>query len=165
MVTPEMSDLPVHRTSASTDTVWSDDAFRVPNSMMRQVIAHLESALPHEGCGLLAVPAGVDWPGEAVKFYPGTNADRSSTRFTMDPAEVLAAFKEMRFSDWELGAIVHSHPASPPIPSPTDLREAYYPDALMLIVSFAGPIPEARAWRISGDPGDRQFAECPLSIE
>ena len=157
-----MSDLPVHRTSASTDAVGLGGAFRVPESMMRQVIAHLESALPHEGCGLLAVPAGADWPGEAVTFYPGTNADRSSTRFTMDPAEVLAAFKDMRANDWELGAIVHSHPASPPIPSPTDLREAYDPDALMLIVSFAGPIPEARAWRISGKAEYRHVFECKL---
>ena len=33
-------------------------------------------------------------------------------------------------------AIFHSHVASPPNPSPTDRREAHYPDAVYLIVSL-----------------------------
>ena len=159
MVTPAMPELP------KLPERGGEAAFRVPASMMRQVIDHLASALPHEGCGLLAIPDTAERPGRAVRFYPGTNADRSSSRFTMEPAEVLAAFKAMRAEGWELGAIVHSHPASEPSPSPTDLREAYYPDAIMLIVSFASPVPEARAWRLCGEVEDRQFVECELVIE
>jgi len=54
-------------------------------------------------------------------------------------------------------AIVHSHVASPAIPSPTDLGLAFWPDALYLLVSLApdepereGVEPDIRAWRIVG---------------
>jgi proteasome lid subunit RPN8/RPN11 len=54
-------------------------------------------------------------------------------------------------------AIVHSHVASPARPSPTDLRESHYPEALYLLVSLdpaeADPATGAeslRAWRIVG---------------
>ena len=139
-------------------------ALHVPLLMMRHLIDHLATVLPHEGCGLLAVSPDRNCAGQAVKFYPGTNADRSPARFTMEPAEVLAAFKEMRSKDWELGAVVHSHPVSEARPSPTDLKEAFYPEALMLIVSFAGPAPEARVWSVAGEGSEKQVAECALII-
>lgn len=164
MVTPENFNLPESDTDAAPE-MGRCAALRVPFPMMRQVIDHLSSALPYEGCGLLAVPAERERANEAVKFYPGTNADRSPARYTMDPAEVLAAFKDMRANGWELGAIVHSHPVSEPSPSPTDLREAYYPDALMLIVSFAGTTPEARVWLVSGRNGDQRVVECTLVLD
>jgi len=165
MLTPETFELPGPDEEESAGAVGGAAVFRVPVAMMRQVIDHLASALPSEGCGLLAVLDGGNCAGEAVKFYPGTNADRSSIRYTMDPAEVLAAFKEMRANGQSLGAIVHSHPVSDAIPSPTDLREAFYPHALMLIVSFAGTSPAVRAWRVSGEEGDQQVIECLLVID
>jgi proteasome lid subunit RPN8/RPN11 len=97
---------------------------------------------------LATVDQGAAW--RAVRFYPGRNADASRTRYTMDPADVLAALVDIERHGWRFGAIVHSHPTSPPSPSPTDLREAFYPDALMVIVSLRGPTPEARAWWVGG---------------
>ena len=73
---------------------------------------------------------------------------------------MVAAFKEMRASGWGLQRAVRpaSHPASEASPSPTDLREAYYPDAIMLIVSFAGTAPGRRAvWRLCGVLQERRF--------
>ena len=86
------------------------------------------------------------------RFYPGTNLDRSPTRYTMDPAEVIAALRDIEARGWRLGAIVHSHPASAAVPSATDLREAHYPEALMVIVSLASGTPEFRAWGIGSRP-------------
>ena len=115
------------------------------------ILAHLRTALPQEGCGLLAVRLGGDGAAVATRFYPGTNLDASPTRYTMDPGEVLAAHRDIEANEWTLGAIVHSHPATPPTPSPTDLREAFYPEALMVIVSFAAGLPTMRAWRLAAD--------------
>lgn len=162
---PGMDAMPEPGSNAARDSAPSGTALRVPLQMMRQVIGHLASALPLEGCGLLAIASSGDHEHKAVKFYPGTNVDQSSTRYTMDPVEVLAAFKEMRANDWELGAIVHSHPHSEANPSPTDLREAYYPDALMLIVSFAGAAPKVRAWNVAGVDGERHVVEREVVVE
>jgi len=123
----------------------------VPAHVWRDLIDHLTAAAPLEGVGLLG---GRD-DGSAVRadaFYPGTNVDASPTRYTMEPAEVLAAFRAMEAIGGRLVAIVHSHPATPPVPSATDLAEAYYPDAFLVIVSLAGAEPSARCWRLPQDP-------------
>ena len=141
------------------------------------------AAAPLEGVGLLAVVDEGD-ATRAVRFYPGTNVDRSPTRYTMDPAEVLAAFRDIDANGWRLGAIVHSHPATPPLPSPTDLREAFYPEALLVIVGLAGHAtprrhpapctrpPAARAWRLGPRPepapaeaGAVTAVEVPLVVD
>ncbi|MBX6343234.1 MAG: M67 family metallopeptidase, partial [Thermomicrobiaceae bacterium] len=104
---------------------------QIPADLYAAMIAHVRAALPCEGCGLLAVD------GErAVQIFPGTNTARSATRYNMDPEEVVRAFDEMQRRGWQLGAIFHSHPDTPARPSLTDLRHAYYPEALMVIVSF-----------------------------
>jgi proteasome lid subunit RPN8/RPN11 len=121
-----------------------------------EILEHLAAAAPWEGVGLIAAPDEPDEDGPVIRvvgFYPGTNGAASATRYTMPPEEVIAAFVDMRERGWQLGAIVHSHPRGPATPSPTDLREAYYPEALMVIVSFAVAPPEVRAWWVGAADG------------
>jgi proteasome lid subunit RPN8/RPN11 len=128
------------------------------------IVGHLRSWLPNEGCGLLA--SVVDGERDrAVHFFPGTNVDFSPVRFTMDPVEVLVAMKQMREKNWQLAAIVHSHPRTSPIPSQTDRQEWHYPEARLLIVSFAGDEPKIGCWGRTGDREARQFCAAPLLIE
>ncbi len=118
---------------------------------------------PSEAVGLLAVePYAAGASARAVKLYPGTNLDDSATRYTMDPTEVISAFDDIDAHGWWLGAIVHSHPATPPVPSATDLHEAYYPNALSIIVSLATEPPTVRAWQMEPRTKSR---EVPLMIE
>ncbi len=152
-----------------TTRPWSVTApalLRVGEDTRDDILAHLRRALPHEGVGLLAVDGSVKRRGtmEAVRFYPGTNAEASASRFTMEPAEVIAAFREIDERGWRLGAIVHSHPLGPAVPSPTDLREGRYPDALMLIVSLASPVPDIGAWWIGARGGEVAPVRVPITI-
>ena len=127
--------------------IMSRCGLRIDRGLYDRVIAHLSAVYPLEGVGLLA---GVT-EGSVVRglaFHGGTNADASTTRYTMEPEEVLAAFREMEEHDQRLVAIVHSHPNSAPVPSETDLREAYYPEALLLIVGLGASSPEARCWKL-----------------
>jgi len=48
----------------------------------------------------------------------------------------------------EVWGIVHSHVASPAVPSVTDIGLAFYPESLYLVCSLAGAEPELRAWTI-----------------
>lgn len=122
---------------------------RIDRRLFREIVDHLNDAVPAEGVGLLggvADGAGV----RATRFFPGTNLDASSTRYTMDPVEVIAALREIEARNWDLVAIVHSHPATAPTPSATDLREAHYPEALLLILGLASSPPLARCWLVGG---------------
>jgi proteasome lid subunit RPN8/RPN11 len=142
--------------AASRQTVpaSSVDRLCLPESIREQILIHLLDATPNEGVGLLAVvPPTITDDGVreamAVRFYPGTNIEASPSRFTMDPGEVIAAFREIRETGWQLGAIVHSHVTGPATPSTTDLREARYPEALLMIVSFADQPAHVRVWRVA----------------
>jgi proteasome lid subunit RPN8/RPN11 len=148
-----------------TDNGEAAEALAIDAATWDAILAHLRGALPNEGVGLLATDRD-SGRRRATRFFPGTNVDASPSRFTMDPAEVIETFQAMRESGWALGAIVHSHPATEPAPSATDAREAYYPDALLLIVSFAGPDPAARVWKCVTATGGRAatFAESALEI-
>jgi proteasome lid subunit RPN8/RPN11 len=132
------------------------ETLRLSEARLAEIVAHLRNALPNEGCGLIAVDPVANH--DVVAFFPGSNADASPTRFTMDGKEVIDALKAMELHGWRLGAIVHSHPNHPATPSPTDLIEALYPAALMVICSFAEPTPRLRAWAIAG------HCDAPASI-
>ena len=69
----------------------------------------------------------------------------------------------MRERGEQLLAIYHSHPrATDPFPSETDVRLAYYPTAVYLIVGLGNQEPCLKAFRISEKEGKWQPA--PLSI-
>ena len=113
------------------------------------IVQHLGRCIPDEGVGLLATrQIGSSWI--AVRFYPGRNIDSSPRRYTMDPADVLTALADMKREQTRLGAIVHSHPKTPAVPSRTDVVEARYPGVLNLIVGFASEV-EMLAWRFIYD--------------
>jgi proteasome lid subunit RPN8/RPN11 len=134
------------------------DRLYVPRSIRDEIMIHLLEAAPNEGVGLLAVGSTFRDDDdllaiEAVRFFPGTNVDRSPARYTMAPEEVVHALREMRNADQRLGVIVHSHLRGPATPSATDIREANYPDALMMIVSFAVQPATTGVWRVEPEDG------------
>ena len=121
------------------------------------IVAFLRRCLPHEGVGLLAA-SSVGSTLIAVRFYPGRNMDSSPRRYTMDPADVMPALADMKRQKTRLGAIVHSHPNTSPVPSWTDLVEARFPGVLSLIVGLS-PVVELRAWYLVYD-GDGVAVGC-----
>lgn len=120
---------------------------RLSPALRDQMVIHMVREAPNEGVGLLAITqdAGI---ARATAYFPGENVDASPTRFTMHPRDVVAALDTIADRGWTLGAIVHSHLKGPASPSRTDVDEAHYPDALMVIVSLAHLPPDVRAWRI-----------------
>lgn len=115
-----------------------------------QMVIHMVREAPNEGVGLLAITqdAGI---ARATAFFPGENIDASPTRFTMHPRDVVTALDTISEQGWKLGAIVHSHLKGPASPSRTDVDEAQYPGALMVIVSLAHLPPDIRVWRLDSE--------------
>ena len=63
---------------------------------------------------------------------------------------------ELEDADEVPWGIVHSHVASPAVPSATDVGLAFFPDSLYLVCSLADPErPTVRAWSIVDGDGHR----------
>jgi proteasome lid subunit RPN8/RPN11 len=110
----------------------------------RQMIEHCLRERPNEGCGLLA---GV---GDRVeKVFPTANKAESPVRYEVDPREVLRIQREIDDADQELLGIFHSHVSSAAYPSATDVRLAFYPEAVYFLLSLARENePELRGFTI-----------------
>jgi proteasome lid subunit RPN8/RPN11 len=114
-------------------------------SQAEQVARHAFAEAPQEACGLIA-GAGV----QAQHIIPVANiAADPRRRYEMDHAELVRAIFEIQSSGLSLIGIYHSHPDSDPIPSPTDIQQANYPDTACVIVSLSGEKPRLAGWRIS----------------
>ena len=116
---------------------------RIPAYIIDGIIAQAINELPNEACGLL-VGSGSD----VLKQYPLTNIDRSPEHFSFDPAEQFQVFREARTDGREIIANYHSHPETPSRPSEEDIRLAYDPNILYLIVSLAAEVPVLKAFSI-----------------
>lgn len=120
------------------------------------MVEHARREAPNECCGLLAGQGG-----RALHLYEAANAEKSPVRYSLDPRELLRYLKDMDERGWELLAIYHSHTHTPAYPSATDLRLAFWPDAVYIIISLMGPEPVLRAFRLV----EGKVAEEALAIE
>ena len=113
-------------------------------SALETIVAHAQQDAPNECCGLLV--GAEERIDEAVRTR---NLDPGPSRYQVDPADHIALMKRFRGTGRAIVGAYHSHPRSTAVPSPSDVREAFYPDFVYLIVSLAAPDrPEFRAWRI-----------------
>jgi proteasome lid subunit RPN8/RPN11 len=129
----------------------------VEPDVYESMLAAARKAAPLEACGLLA------GAGERVtKCYVLTNADASPEHYSMKPEEQFAAVKDMRAEGLKMLGIWHSHPASPARMSAEDMRLAYTPDIVYVILSLAEPrAPSIRAFVVR----DSTVHETPVIIE
>jgi len=77
-----------------------------------------------------------------------TNVDHSPEHFSFDPAEQFQTLRSARDAGLELIANYHSHPSTPSRPSEEDIRLAYDPEIIYIIVSLASEVPVIKAFRI-----------------
>jgi len=77
-----------------------------------------------------------------------TNIDHSPEHFSFDPAEQFQVLRSARADELEIIANYHSHPETPSRPSEEDIRLAYDPNILYLIVSLAAKVPVLKAFSI-----------------
>jgi [CysO sulfur-carrier protein]-S-L-cysteine hydrolase len=122
---------------------------RIPDGIRAELQRHAREEAPNEACGLVVLRHGT-----AVRYERGRNAEPSPYRFRLkvDP-EVWFLEDE----GYEL-AVFHSHAASPPRPSRTDLEHiglwATRPYLILRVDTG-----ELTAWRIE----DGRAEEAPLT--
>jgi proteasome lid subunit RPN8/RPN11 len=131
------------------------DAVALPIEIRAAIIGQARREQPDESCGLIVGDRPAADGGRALRWVPTRNAAASPYRYDIDADDLLRVSIEADDLDEVIWGIVHSHVASPARPSPTDVRQAFYPDALYILVSLdpaeADPITGAeglRAWRV-----------------
>ncbi|MDR0510253.1 MAG: M67 family metallopeptidase [Rikenellaceae bacterium] len=128
---------------------------RIPRAIVEAIIAQARAELPNEACGLLT---GVD--GYVSAHYPMRNVDASPEHFSFDPREQFAVLRSARAEGQRIVANYHSHPSTPAHPSEEDIRLAFDPDLIYIIVSLAQQEPVVKAFMIQ----EGQASEIGLNI-
>ncbi len=129
---------------------------RIDRTAINRILTLAQQSPEQEVCGLIGERDGVQ------RVYPVANgADRKGELFRMDPKGQIDAMRRMREAGERLFAIYHSHPHAPAEPSPRDLDEAAYPEALYLIVSLnTQGVLEMRGFRLK----DKRPEPVELSV-
>ena len=136
---------------------------RIRRDLVDAMVAHARRDHPDEACGILAGPEGSDRPERAIAML---NAARSPTYYEFDPAEWNAVYREMTGNDEEPVVIYHSHTATEPYPSRTDIARAgeyatMLPSPHYVLIGTRDPdVHELRSYRIT----DGEVTEEPVEI-
>jgi proteasome lid subunit RPN8/RPN11 len=128
----------------------------IPAAMRDDIVAHARAGLPNEACGILA---GRD--GRAERFYPAQSDEPSPFYYRIDSREQIRIIGEIEDAGMDVVGIYHSHTSSPAYPSRTDVEQAFWPDAVYVIVSLAGGGADVKGFRIA----DGDVADEPLAFE
>jgi proteasome lid subunit RPN8/RPN11 len=124
-------------------------------AIIQAIVDHARGEDPNEACGVIIGDRYAAEGGRALRFEAARNKAASPYLYEIDPDDLLRLTIETDDAGKVFWAIVHSHTHTPARPSPTDIRQAFYPDALYILVSLsddeADPTsgaPSVRAWRI-----------------
>ncbi len=115
----------------------------IPAAVRDEMIAHARAGLPNEACGILA---GRD--GRVERFFPAESDQPSPYYYRIEAHDQIRIMNAIDDAGLDLVGIYHSHTSSPAYPSRTDAEQAFWPDAVYVIVSLAEPEADVRGYRI-----------------
>lgn len=143
-----------------------------PDHLNRIVAQGLEGK-PLEICGLLAGHTdGV--AARVAEVFPIESDDKSELTYAMNPLQMMRAERQARERGLQIVGIYHTHPATVPYPSKTDVERAHwegtddlnFPGYSYLIVSLRDPAtPEPRSFKINGRRLPDDIEEEPVIVE
>jgi [CysO sulfur-carrier protein]-S-L-cysteine hydrolase len=127
----------------------------IPAAVRDEIVAHARAGLPNEACGILA------GAGDRVeRFYAAEPDEPSPFYYRIESRDQIRIMNAIDEAGLDLVGIYHSHVASPAYPSRTDAEQAFWPDAVYVIVSLAGGDADVRGFHIR----DMDVTEVPIEI-
>ena len=120
--------------------------------LVEAIVAHARADYPNEACGVIIGDRPAADGGAALRWVPMRNEYASPLRYRINAQDLYPVLVEVEDSDdLAFWAIVHSHVRSAAWPSPTDVAQATFPDALYILVSLEADEPALGAFRIVDD--------------
>lgn len=124
---------------------------KISKKIINKIYDHGKKEAPIEACGYLA---GIN--NEVINYYPMQNIDQSNEHFTLDPQEQFNVMKKVRVKGLEILAVYHTHPGSPARPSVEDIKLAFDPGIMYVIISLLEDKNNIKAFRIINGQGIEQ---------
>jgi [CysO sulfur-carrier protein]-S-L-cysteine hydrolase len=110
------------------------ELFNLDKKYADEMIDHARAEVPNECCGILA---GLN--DRVIKLYRTTNTSHSPYRYSIEPREMFAIYKEIQDNGWQLLGVYHSHTHTEAYPSPTDMKSIVLPGSIHFIISLNDP--------------------------
>ena len=114
---------------------------RISKRSVDRIIEHARSVAPEEACGILA---GTD--DTVTGVHTAENTLHSPVEYFMSPQDQLRIVSEIFDQDLDDLAYYHSHPASEPYPSVTDVNKVVIGRARMVIVTLRKDLTRLRSF-------------------
>lgn len=134
----------VDQSDAAVALTGADGRIEIGSALWDQLVAFGEAHSPEECCGVGIGPAG-----RVCEFLPVINVHEAPvTRYEISAADQLHIFQRADDRDWDVTLVFHTHPATEPYPSVTDISLAGWPDAVYAILGLGGETPLLRAYEI-----------------
>ena len=140
----------------------------------QKIIAHGREGKPLEICGLLVGHRSGD-DADVLEVHRVDSTQPAETTYSMDGLQYMKIDADARSRNLEIVGIYHTHPATVPYPSVTDVARAHwdetgddliFPGYSYLIVSLRDPEnPEPRSFKIKGRHIPNDIAEEPVSVQ
>ncbi len=132
-------------------------------TLLDAISSHAVQSYPHECCGVLLGTREESrrMVSHAVRCR---NVDaRPTSRYTIDPSDLIGIQKAARARGLEIIGFYHSHPDHPATASASDLAEADWSDCSYLILSVEGlRVTAMRSYFVQNLESERVFTEEPL---
>jgi proteasome lid subunit RPN8/RPN11 len=135
---------------------------KITDAQLKQIYAHAKETYPYECCGFLL--GSFEGGGLVRRVCPTANQTRDRTdRFIISGEEFAQTHFAAEEAGLEIIGLYHSHPDWPPIPSQTDIDDAWDEVYHLIVSVYKGRPLNTNIWRLAGE-GLRRFEWVPLEI-
>jgi proteasome lid subunit RPN8/RPN11 len=117
---------------------------KIEQRILTAMQAHGRREEPNEACGYLAAKDGI-----VSRHFELTNIDAAPDHYSMDPSQQFETIRQIRAEGMEVAGVYHTHPDTPARPSMEDIRLAYDPDLVYVIVSLMAGVEPVLAYKMN----------------
>ena len=135
---------------------------KITDAQLKQIYAHAKEIYPAECCGFLL--GHFEDGGLVRQVRPATNQNQDRTdRFEISPQEFMQTQLAADEAELDIIGVYHSHPDWPPIPSQTDMNNAWEEVYFLITSVHEGRPLNTNVWRLA-EKGLRRFEWVALEI-
>ena len=135
----------------------------IPRRLLDDIAAHASETYPEECCGFLVGSTGDDCTVQRVIRAKNVAPEPRTTRYTIDPLDIIVAEKKASTGGKVILGYYHSHPDHPCVPSEFDRSHAWPSYSYFIMRVFLGEPADFRSWRLTED-GTR-FIQEDVQVE